>query len=192
MIEMMKRILGLIVIISSVAVAVGCGCGRGRGKINRDMRQLAGSHIRFPPSLLSFEGQEIIPFETDDSKAHIVIYYDTAACGTCLINSLPEWHELMDSVEMLCPDVDFIFVMSPQNTHYNTVLRSAVINNADYNIAIDKSCDFAKYNPQIPDDERLHTFLTDRTGEVVVVGSPLHNQAIWRMYKNALVRIAKQ
>lgn len=185
----MKRILELIVIISSVVTVAGCNCGR--GKINRDMRQLAGSHIRFPPSLLCVEGQEIIPFETDDSKAHIVIYYDTTACSTCWISSLPEWHELMDSVERLCPDADFIFVMSPKDTNYKPVLRSAVINNAGYNIAIDKACDFAKYNPQIPEDERLHTFLTDREGEVVVAGSPLHNQAIWRLYKDALARIAK-
>ncbi len=133
MTEMMKRIFGLIVIISSVVVADGCSCGH--GKMNRDMRQ---------------------------------------------------------PVRRLCPDADFIFVMSPRNTHYNTVLRSAVINNADYNIAIDKACDFAKYNPQIPEAERLHTFPTDREGEVVVVGSPLHNTAIWRMYKNAPARIAEQ
>lgn len=157
--------------------------------ISRELQRFTGSRVSFPSSLQRVAGRDIRPFEIDDSKARIVIYYDSTACGTCLIGKLPEWDPLIDSVATICPDADLVFVMSPKSDEYNAVLRTTIINSADYNVALDKAGDFIRFNPHIPSDERLHAFLLDRNGEVLLVGSPLHNSELWRLYKDMLARM---
>ncbi len=161
----------------------------GDGGVSRKLQRFMGSQVNFPASLQLVAGRDVRPFEIEDSKAHILIYYDSTACGTCLVGKLPEWDPLIDSVATICPDADFVFVMSPKAAEYKAVLRAVIINGAGRNVALDRAGDFIRDNPHIPNDDRFHTFLLDRNGKVLLAGSPLHNPGLWALYKDMLARI---
>lgn len=160
------------------------GCENRR--ISCDVQQLIGSKIEFPQSLRQVAGRETRSFAVDREKAHVLVYCDSTACGTCAINKLSEWDYIMDSVADISQAVDFIFLMSPKNNEYKSVLRTTIINNADYNVVLDAKGGFAALNQQIPQDERFHTLLLDKNGKVLVVGSPLYNDTMWKLYKDVI------
>ncbi|MDR3093410.1 MAG: hypothetical protein LBU62_02055, partial [Bacteroidales bacterium] len=53
-------------------------------------------------------------------------------------------------------------------------------------VYIDKESFFHKKNPNIPSDERMHTFLLDENNKVVLVGSPIRNEMLWELYKELI------
>lgn len=177
----MKNII-LLVLLTSLSLITGCENRR----ISHDVQQLVGSKIEFPQSLRQVAGRETRSFSVDAEKAHVLVYYDSMACGTCAINKLSEWDYIIDSMADICPAVDFIFLMSPKNNEYKSVLRTTIINNAGYNVVLDAKGCFAALNPQIPQDERFHTLLLDKNGKVLVVGSPLYNDTMWKLYKDVI------
>ena len=175
----MKNII--LVLLTGLSLIAGCGNRR----ISRDVQQLVGSKIEFPQSLRQVAGRETRSFAVDTGKAHVLVYYDSMACGTCAINKLSEWDYIIDSIADICPAVDFIFLMSPKNNEYKSVLRTTIINNG-YNVVLDAKGGFAALNQQIPQDERFHTLLLDKNGKVLVVGSPLYNDTMWKLYKDVI------
>jgi hypothetical protein len=50
---------------------------------------------------------------------------------------------------------------------------------------------FPRANPHIPTDERLHTFLLDRDGKVVLVGDPANNSELWELYKKTITELVE-
>jgi hypothetical protein len=50
---------------------------------------------------------------------------------------------------------------------------------------------FVKFNPYIPTDPRLHTFLLDRDGKVVLVGDPANNHELWELYKTTITELVE-
>ena len=58
-----------------------------------------------------------------------------------------------------------------------------------YPIVIDSTFAFIEANPDFPTDKRLHTFLLDADGRVIVIGSPKYDDRIWNMYKQVLEQL---
>jgi len=45
---------------------------------------------------------------------------------------------------------------------------------------------FPAANPGIPTDIRFHVFLLDKNNRVTLIGSPLHNESLWNLYKQTI------
>lgn len=165
-------------------------CNNACSSISRDYRRLANSQIIFPATLQRIEGHETQPLTLDTAKVRILVYYDASVCGTCALEKIPEWKELIDSARLLCPDTELLFLLTPRKDEYHSVLQKATIHQTIGNIAIDATGDFSAYNRQIPAETRMHTMLLDRTGRVTVVGDPRYNPAIRELYLTELERLA--
>ena len=46
----------------------------------------------------------------------------------------------------------------------------------------DREGQFEKLNPHLPKNKVLHTFLLDENNNVILVGNPLHNKKIEKMF----------
>ncbi|MFI3306556.1 MAG: hypothetical protein R3Y68_08625 [Rikenellaceae bacterium] len=53
----------------------------------------------------------------------------------------------------------------------------------DYPIIIDSIGEFERLNPHLPKNKAMHTFLLDENNNVVLVGNPLNNPKIEKMFK---------
>jgi len=57
------------------------------------------------------------------------------------------------------------------------------MNNAfDYPVLIDTLGEFEKLNVHLPKDRAFHTFLLDENNNVILVGDPLYNKMIRKMF----------
>ena len=53
-------------------------------------------------------------------------------------------------------------------------------------IYLDTAYVFKKHNPTIPKDTKYHSFLLDKEGKVLFVGSPIDNKKIKNVYYKTL------
>ena len=82
-----------------------------------------------------------------------------------------------------------IYLFTPKKHDSRRVKVSLRSNTLDYPIFIDRNATFAKQNPNLPQDPKLHTFLVDKNNKVVFVGSPLHNSSFLAFYKMTIQRM---
>ena len=179
------KILHNLTIVAILLMAVACN------SVGREYERLAGSRINFPNSLQRVEGRDTLPYDFSDEKVRLLIYFDSALCNTCAISKLGDWKPIIDSAELINPDFEAVFLLSPPRSEYKKVLREMMLHRNEYNIAIDREGAFASRNSQIPKDSRFHTMLLDRDNRVVVIGDPLYNTTIWNLTKQTLLELQK-
>lgn len=143
---------------------------------NNDYESLKNSQIRFPKDMekCSSGGAEI-----SGKPYRLLVFRDSLVCTPCYVKSLNEWEEFMACIK---PNkLDLVFVLSPKRDEYISV--KAVLRHRMYNwsVYIDKSNEFWKSNPQIPEDEIFHCMLLDKQNKVVIIGNPMKNEKISKM-----------
>lgn len=86
----------------------------------------------------------------------------------------------MNRLEMKYPGmVSLLFYIQPKNMkELIWILRG---DDFSYPVCIDKNGDFNKMN-QLPSDEAFGTFLLNANKEVLLVGSPVGNKSLERLY----------
>ncbi len=52
----------------------------------------------------------------------------------------------------------------------------------DHLAMLDKNCSFERLNPHLPKNKAMHTFLLDENNNVILVGNPLQNKEIEKMF----------
>ena len=175
----------LLPVCARLLFAAGCG----RSNDVRRLSQMLGERIDFPTSMQTADDRNVTAFVPDTSKSHIVVYFDSMSCQSCSIKRIPEWDEFIDSLSRICSDSEVIFVLSPKTTDYREARNAMITFSRDYKIALDSMGTFANSNPCLSNDARFHTFLLNPQNEIIIVGSPLNNQAMWNLYKNELARM---
>jgi hypothetical protein len=142
----------------------------------------------------AFIGSEVVvPVEVIrndvDAITHFVVYVDSIECSSCKIGNI----YIYDSVVDFCRQTDNrcrpIFVFSPRKADIADVrfkLRRVI---SEFPILLDSTRSFPKANPHIPADNRLHTFLLDKNGKVVLVGDPAYNPQLWELYKKTITQL---
>jgi thiol-disulfide isomerase/thioredoxin len=144
----------------------------------------------------SFTGQQItLPAEMDpdsvdvsDTQNKLIIWFDSTECGSCRMSRMYEWDDdpAVQYAQGLPGKFEVIMIFSPKKED----VRSLTLNLKNYDVSfpviIDETGDFPSLNPQIPADKRLHAFLLDKDNKVVMVGNPLGNEPLWKLYKEQI------
>ena len=123
--------------------------------VGREYERLAGSRIAFPENLQRVSERDTLSFDCDDSKVHLLIYFDSTMCHSCAISKLDDWGLIIDSAKLINPDFEAIFLLSPSHLEYKKVLREMKLQPSEYNIVLDSHNEFPKHNPHIPKDTRF-------------------------------------
>jgi len=69
------------------------------------------------------------------------------------------------------------------------VRRALQFYNFEWPVFIDSSQEFIALNPELPEIKHLHTFLLDQNNRVVLIGEPLHNPELWRLYVSTIMEL---
>ena len=123
---------------------------------------------------------------TQRAKYKLVVYVDSAACSTCYLNEMYQWHDFVALEEDSCFSLCFIFAPPLVNRHslQNHFFRTEL----NHPIYVDTSYCFLNENPHIPSSIIYHTFLLDGSNKIALVGNPLHNKKIEKLLRNHLDR----
>lgn len=113
----------------------------------------------------------------------LVHYVDSTNCTECAITHLSEWKYLEEEIKKKRINMSFVFVLEPPKEYINNT-RELLKKQQWENIYIDASRVLERNNPHLPKSQLLHTFLIDKKGNVLLVGSPLRNESLEKlMYK---------
>jgi hypothetical protein len=160
-------------------------------RLAKQIKSLMGQEIVMPQDM------RLTPSEADDSlmidiqgkSAHLIVYVDSVECSSCKVGNLPQYSDIVNFCEQLNGKCEPVFIFSPREQDVEKLRYRIDISEIDYNIVIDSTRSFPKANPHIPADNRLHTFLLDKNGKVVLVGDPSHNPELWELYKKTITQL---
>ena len=157
-------------------------------RLKNNIEKLYKQEIALPNNMMSFEGERIQILDFSEKKPRIVIWYDSTECGLCKLHTLPIYQDIEEYCRTLTCTIDIVFLFSPTRETVSQLCEEAPSNTKlhDYPIYIDTANMFAKLNPCIPENKLMHSFLLDATNHVVLVGSPIQNQAMFDLYKKTI------
>ena len=155
---------------------------RDEQSLSKELSVLQSSSIILP------QGEDLIIHNMDsmtynkENKLKYIIYSDSLACSSCMINSLISWNPFIEYSKNYNGKLVFYFVFSPAKKDVRSL--NMLIRNSEfkYQIIVDGKNNFAKSNSHLPKDNLLHTFLLDENNNVVLVGNPVRNKKIKEMF----------
>lgn len=110
-----------------------------------------------------------------------IVYHDSVNCKPCLIGHLEDWNSIMENQKTDC-----IFIFSAKPEEVFQYINAYNNNNIKANVYLDTTEVFMKSNPQIPKEAIYHTLLLDRYDSVLLVGNPIGNENIGKIYKKII------
>ncbi len=175
---MKKFLLGL----ALLAVA---GCNSPKRELRRTLANFVGQEIRLPDGLQSKQLGEDVPdpgFRRKDWR--IVVYTDSTGCSECKLRNLVLWKDVIRANDSLSVPAGIVFVFHPKKVReLGFMLKNYEF---DYPVYYDLEGEFERLNPGLPKDVRFHTFLLDPQNRVAVVGSPVRNEKLWKLYRDEM------
>ena len=117
---------------------------------------------------------------TSKSEYKLLVFCGPGECSTCAMNKMSEWNELLNLEKKGVVNMDFIF--SPSKEEKNDVIAAYHTSGLEHSIELDTCGIFLQKNPQIPGARVFHTLLLDKNNNVVLVGDPVHNKEIEKLF----------
>ena len=172
----MKKFLA----IASLLLLISCVDTR----VKKDLIALQSQPIRFPPNLITtINGKDTVIYNLYKSEYKLIIYVDSIACSSCEINHMHLWKPYIEYADSLSNDkLKLYFIFSPRKEDKKAIRVSLALYPIDYPVIIDNNNEFEKFNPHIPSNRAMHVFLLDSHNRVRLVGSPVANQEIRRLF----------
>ena len=96
------------------------------------------------------------------------------------------WEYLLEYAEKFDNRLKFYFIFSPKKNDEYSVQLQLKNTYFNYPIILDTKGEFAKLNPHLPENKAMHTFLLDKDNNVILVGNPLLNSKIEKLFKTTV------
>lgn len=155
-------------------------CTRGTA-LEEELSLLRSTPIQLPEkSIITYLGKDTLATDYFKSKYKMVIYTDSTSCSSCALNKLYLWKDLIEWSDKSGDSIKYYFVFNPpMSDNIRLSLRNSLL---DYPMLLDSLGEFERLNPHLPKNKAMHTFLLDENNNVVLVGNPLHNPKIEKMF----------
>ena len=127
------------------------------------------------------------------STHKIVVFHDRNQCSNCQLGRISDWDEIIAQLDSIQPAVPVYFIIAPPKEELNAIRQKILeLKLQRYRIEIDSTNRFMQQNKAIPADALFHTLLLDGQNRIVVVGSPLFNNKMWKIYCSEIKRLCEQ
>jgi hypothetical protein len=154
--------------------------------VKKIVTEWTGKDVKFSDGIECLKTDSLIPCP-DISKQNykILLYIDSIGCMSCRFR-LGEWKKIIAGADTLfSKKPDFIFVFQPKHVGDKEIKQLLKQNGFIYPVFIDiDNQTFALNN--FPKEQEYQCFLLDKDNKVVMVGNPVLNPAIWKLYKQVI------
>ena len=182
----MYRISIFFALIIWALLCCACNSGDHTNKLADELRMFMGTAIEFPDNMLikGHDGQ--IP---DTTLLHrpfkMVIYMDQKGCESCKLQALVPVHVF--TLENR-PHKNFGVVVILNPSHIESAEHFLEEMRFRQTVFYDLDGSFERLNLHLPKNERFRTFLLNEDNKVVLVGNPIRNANLRKLYLEALKR----
>jgi hypothetical protein len=180
----------LLILFSLAAVFSMCSCKEHKRKseIEKIVAEWIGKEILFPENISCYvSGRETFPEICDEwfqKDFKILMYVDSAGCSDCRLK-LSEWKQLMEEADSLFQGkIGFLLFFQPKSTREMTLLFAR--DRFDYPVFMDINATINRLN-SFPEEIEFQCFLLTKDNKVVMIGNPVLNMNIWKLYKSQIV-----
>lgn len=118
------------------------------------------------------------------ARYKLLIYNGPDDCSTCAMSKMSEWNALLNLEREGA--LNIIFIFSPSKAEKEDLIKSYRSSGLEHPILIDTCGVFSIKNPHIPQEKVFHTLLLDSEDHVVLVGNPLRNDKIKKLFYKIL------
>ena len=136
----------------------------------------------FPESVELKRYDYKLPFNGIESEYKILVSYDSLMCGSCSVNRLSMWNEMLKYAEDHSDLLSVIILFSPKESEKKKVSVMLDTDPVSYPTYFDVDNDFYKLN-SLP--RGIFTCLLDSNNNVLFVGHASDNELL-NNYKNLL------
>ncbi|KGL49223.1 hypothetical protein HQ49_03175 [Porphyromonas gulae] len=165
-----------------------------QGKASKNAEDLVAywfdREIIIPDSLVFTRfATDTVPFDYRQKPYRILVYGDSTGCTGCELQ-LKGWMRLMKELEEIAPNqIEYLFILFPNDKQkLKTILQNERFY---YPVCIDE-CDKTNTLNRFPKQKEAHTFLLDSSNKVKIIGNPVYNHEIEKLYKNELGTFARK
>ena len=179
---MKKVVFCVFLVISSVCIAY-LFYSLATPKIPQEIQGVVGSEID-----LCLNDMIVIGDSTGVKKKgkKIVVFTDSTQCATCRLYSIGQWRPFMDSMDKNSKKIEFFFFFHPSKKNTQIVINKLKDMDLETPIYIDIDGRFLLKNPQFPHSPHLQTMLLDENNIVQIVGNPINNDKIDKLYRSVI------
>ena len=126
------------------------------------------------------------PLNKLDKKYTMVVYVDSTECSSCALSKLRFWNPLIAEAKKKQLDIDYVFILAPKKEDMEDVNVELEITDLQSSIYVDTGFVFRKVNSFLPTENKYHTFLLDKDGNVILVGNPIDNEKLKDIYRKTI------
>jgi len=142
-----------------------------------------GKEVKIPASLdFKSLGNDTSSSNILKHRYKVLVYLDSNGCIACRLN-LPIWKTYIDSCQQNHINVGFLFVV--QSVDYKIFEQKLKNYNFTYPIIYDRYDLWNKLN-DFPEDEEFRTFLLNENNHIILIGNPINNKKIRKLYDSVL------
>ncbi|MDR1340067.1 MAG: hypothetical protein LBK58_08465 [Prevotellaceae bacterium] len=152
-------------------------------KIKLIVREWQNKTIKIPPGSIEYKvtGRDTICPDIWSKPYKILTYVDSIGCTGCQLG-LPQWKQFIDLSVIEQLDIGFIFIV--HSVDYEIFELMLQESDFHYPIIYDRNNDFDKLNHFSKSAYR--TFLIDKDNKVLLLGSPVYNPELIKLYKKTI------
>lgn len=148
--------------------------------IEKLVKEWQGKEIIFPKnSVFTKFGDDTIRLPHNQYDYTILMYVDSCGCTACKLKLL-YWKDFMDQVDSIRDvNISYRFYFNPKNiSEVRFLLRRY---DCEVPVCLDRKDEINKIN-HFPNNIMFQTFLLNKENKVVVMGNPVHNKAVGKLY----------
>lgn len=113
-----------------------------------------------------------LPQDSYSYQYHIVAFYDSTECQSCLMRHFSEMNEKIQKYKSVYSS-DYSVVIESSSNKLGQRRREYLMSQFENPVYIDTSGIFRRSNPFLFRDRRLYNFVTDINNKIIQIGNPL-------------------
>jgi hypothetical protein len=134
-------------------------------------------------------GRDTVLTDFMSGRAKMVVWYDSARCASCAISKMYLWADILTYAAQIERKFGVVFLFTPKPDDLHAVRIALMSYKIDYPVFLADQTEFVKLNACLPQDDRMHTFLLDADNKVLLVGNPLRNDKLWKLYEATIRKL---
>lgn len=167
-----------------LALSIFCSACQTRN-VPKDIEAFVNQTVMFPDKLQPvLNGRATTNLNLLDAEIKLVVWMDSTGCTSCALQHMDPWYDITNYTSQFGEKIKVIFILSPKYEDRKSIDLSTML--FRYPMYIDRDYSFPALNPTLPKDRRLHVFLLNRKDQVILIGNPIGNDALWDLYKQQI------
>lgn len=172
-----------------VVLTTSSSCSN-KSRLQCQLERLMKKELSVPLEKMVCMYSDIASNKTNEHKLfqYMYIHYvDSTQCSPCALDKLYLWNDLI--LEFEKKGICSCFIFAPKKDQVEDVYLSVKSSGFKNPVYVDTAYCFQKANNFIPNDVLYHSLGINKKKEIIVVGNPLHNKKVKKIYDELVTNI---